>query len=132
MTRQLLAILAAALLCVGLLCAPALGERVTGISTTVTFSNPEPGLYTGAVMAKRAACREGRRVAIIDDRNRNGRSDHTDPTLAKTFSGKQGVYTAKGNQAPKADTLLVVVGDKILGRASFCRSFIRIVAPQSR
>jgi hypothetical protein len=105
---------------------------VTGISTTVTFSNPEPGLYTGDVKAKRAACTEGRRVTIIDDRNGNGRSDHADRMLAKTFSGKEGAYTAKGSQAPKTDTLLVVVADKILGRASFCRSFIRIVAAQSR
>jgi predicted GTPase len=132
MPRALIAILFTAALCLVLPGGSATAEKVTGISTTITFANPEPGVYTGAVEAQRAACREGRRVTIVDDRNENGRSDHTDRTLAKTLSGREGTYTAKGSQAPKTDTLLVVVADKILGKASFCRSFTRIVAAQSR
>ncbi|HEY1355928.1 MAG TPA: hypothetical protein VGF09_06400 [Solirubrobacterales bacterium] len=127
-----LAILGVALLGVALLAASALAEKVTEVPTSVTFSNPESGVYTGTVNSKRAACRDVRRVTILDDRNRNGRSDGADRTLAKTFSGNTGVYTARGDQARRGDQLLIIVGDKILGRAAFCRSFIRIVAPQSR
>jgi hypothetical protein len=128
MNRPLIAISAAALLCLCLLAGPALAERVTAVRTTATFSNPQSGLYEGEVKSSRAACREGRRVGVIDDRNRNGRSDHADRTLAKAFSSDDGGYRARGSRAPKGDRLLLVVGVKILSRNAFCRPFIRNAA----
>jgi hypothetical protein len=132
MIRPLIAIAAFALLGLSLLSGVAFGEKVTAVPTSITFSNPESGVYEGEVKSTRAVCRKGRRVSVIDDRNRNGRSDHSDPTLAKVFSGNNGAYRAKGRQAAKGDSLLVVVGPKVLSRTAFCRPFIKNVAPLSR
>jgi hypothetical protein len=131
MTRILLLAAAAALLCAGLLGGVALARKVTEVPTSVTFSNPDQGVYKGNVKSGRAACRTGRRVTILDDRNENSRSDGADRTLAKAFSGRAGGYVARGTQAPEGEQLLVAVADKILGRAAFCRSFIKTAAAQS-
>jgi hypothetical protein len=131
MIRPLVAITAFALLGLCLLAGVALGEKVTAVPTSVTFSNPESGVYEGEVKSNRAACRMGRRVSVIYDRNRNGRSDHADPILAKVFSGNDGAYRAKGSQAARGGRLLVVVGAKILSRNAFCRPFIRNAAALS-
>ncbi|HEY7257374.1 MAG TPA: hypothetical protein VH476_11915 [Solirubrobacterales bacterium] len=131
MIRRPLALLGAALLCLAPLGSSALGQKVTEVPTSITFSNPESGVYTGSVTSKRAACRKGRRVTILEDRNDNGRSDGADRTLAKATSGQSGAYTATGSQAPKGARILVAVADKILGRASFCRSFIETAAARS-
>jgi hypothetical protein len=125
MIRPLTAIAASALLCLGILTGAALAEKVTAVRTTATFSNPESGVYEGEVKSARAACRKGRRVAVIVDRNRNGRSDHADRTVVKVFSGNDGAYRAKGSQVQRGDRLLLVVGVKILSRSAFCRPFIK-------
>jgi hypothetical protein len=132
MTRPLIAITAAALLCLSAFAGGALGAKVTAVPTTATFSNPESGVYEGEVRSKRAACRKGRRVSVVDDRNRNSRSDHADRILVKVFSGNDGAYRAKGSQAARGDRLLLVVGVKVLSRTAFCRPFIKNVAPLSR
>jgi hypothetical protein len=125
------AIAACALLGSWLLAGVALGERVTAVPTSVTFSNPRSGLYEGEVRSNRAVCRDERRVSVIEDRNRNGRSDHSDPTLAKTFSGTDGAYRANGGQAARGTKLLIVVGAKVLSRNAFCRPFIKSAAALS-
>jgi len=125
MIRPLTAIAASALLCLGILTGAALAEKVTAVRTTATFSNPESGVYEGEVKSPRAACQKGRRVAVIVDRNRNGRSDHADRTVVKVFSGNDGAYRAKGSQVQRGDRLLLVVGVKILSRSAFCRPFIK-------
>ena len=125
MIRQPIAIAASALLCLCLLAGAALAEKVTAVRTTATFVNPESGVYEGEVKSTRAVCRQGRRVSVIDDRNRNGRSDHADRTLVKVFSGNDGGYRARGSQAGRGDRLLLVVGVKILSRNAFCRPFIK-------
>ena len=125
MIRPLIAIAASTLLCLCLLAGAALAEKVTAVRTTATFVNPESGVYEGEVKSTRAVCRQGRRVSVIDDRNRNGRSDHADRTLVKVFSGNDGGYRARGSQARRGDRLLLVVGVKILSRNAFCRPFIK-------
>jgi hypothetical protein len=128
---RVFAIAAFALLGSCLLAGVALGEKVTAVPTSVTFSNPESGVYEGEVRSNRGVCRKGRRVSVIQDRNHNGRSDHSDPTLAKTFSGNNGAYRAKGGQAARGGRLLVVVGAKILSRNAFCRPVIKNAAALS-
>jgi len=131
MSRPLIAIAAVSLLGLCVIAGAAFGEKVTAVPTSATFSNPESGVYEGEVRASRAACRNRRRVSVVDDRNRNGRSDHTDRTLAKVFSGGNGAYRAKGSQAARGDRLLLVIGAKVLSRNAFCRPFIKITAPRS-
>ena len=126
-----IAITACVLLGSCLLAGIALGEKVTAVPTSVTFSNPESGVYEGEVRSNREVCRKGRRVSVIEDRNHNGRSDHSDPTLAKTLSGNDGAYRARGRQAARGGRLLIVVGAKILSRNAFCRPSIKNAAALS-
>jgi hypothetical protein len=128
---SLFAIAACALVGSWLLAGVALGESVTAVPTSATFSNLKSGVYEGVVSSNRGVCRNGRRVSVIEDRNHNGRSDHSDPTLAKTFSAPNGAYRANGTQAARGAKLLIIVGPKVLSRNAFCRPVIKNAAALS-
>ena len=53
-------------------------------------------------------------MTVIDDRNRNGRSDDTDRTLVKVSLRQRRRLQGRGEQGAEGDRLLVVVGVKIL------------------
>jgi hypothetical protein len=125
MTRAIAAALALSLTAVGALAAVAVADRVEEISTSVTLSNPEAGIYEGVVKSKKKVCKRERKVTVIHDEDADGQADKSDFRIGKDTTNKAGEYEVRGNQAPPGDDILAIVGVKELSGHSFCKGAFR-------
>ena len=100
----------AALACAGLVAGGALAAKAK-VTTSVTVTNPSAGVYTGQVTAKKG-CDRGRVVVVWHDTNGNGPVDGEpdDFRIGGGLTDGDGKFTVNGNQAPRGDNVIVVVG----------------------
>jgi hypothetical protein len=122
MRRALTAALAVALLASLFAGATEAKKRKRGpkVASDVTVVNRMSGFYEGKVRSSVDACESRRVVVVYHDENDNG-LDQGDFRIGEGTTTKSGSYVVRGNQAPRGDTVIVLLISRKLPSGTRCK-----------
>ena len=109
-----------ALLLVALLAAGAFAAVAFAAGSSVSLTNPDPGVYQGNVSSGNDKCEPNRKVIVRHDEDRDG-YDRSDYKIGSDTTNGKGAYEVRGNQAPRGDQIAAKVTKKELANGTVCK-----------